>query len=202
MRFAGVILCGGESSRMGTSKAMLPFGDEMLLQRVVRVVSEVVTPVVVVAAVDQQLPALPSGVSVVRDLRRERGPLEGMLAGFRAIADQANAIFVSSCDAPFLTAEFVRRVTEHLGDAQAAAPRVEGRWCPLCAVYRLETLPAIEAALAGDRLRVSAILDACQARAIQAHELADVDPELRSLDACNTPDEYQAALRELGLLHG
>ena len=43
MRRGAIILCGGASSRMGRDKAWLPFGpDEVMLQRVVRLVGEVV----------------------------------------------------------------------------------------------------------------------------------------------------------------
>ena len=64
---AGVVLCGGESSRMGSPKAWLDFGGEPLLARVVRVVSEAASPVLVVAAPGQDLPALSEDVTVVRD---------------------------------------------------------------------------------------------------------------------------------------
>jgi molybdopterin-guanine dinucleotide biosynthesis protein A len=77
----GIVLCGGKSSRMGTSKALLPFGSETMLQRVVRLLGEVVAPIVVVAAVDQALPALPQGTIVTRDEHEGRGPLEGLRAG-------------------------------------------------------------------------------------------------------------------------
>ena len=40
----GIILCGGRSTRMGTSKALLPFGAETMLQRVVRLLATVVSP--------------------------------------------------------------------------------------------------------------------------------------------------------------
>ena len=65
----GIVLCGGKSTRMGTSKALLPFGPETMLQRVVRLLSGVVSPIVVVAAVDQELPPLPSDVIITRDER-------------------------------------------------------------------------------------------------------------------------------------
>ena len=61
------MLCGGKSTRMGTSKALLPFGPETMLQRVVRLLGDIVSPIVVVAAVDQELPELPRGVIVTRD---------------------------------------------------------------------------------------------------------------------------------------
>ena len=69
----GIVLCGGKSSRMGTSKALLPFGRETMLQRVVRLLNEVVAPIVVVAASDQELPELPADVIVTRDERRDAG---------------------------------------------------------------------------------------------------------------------------------
>ncbi len=40
----GIVLCGGQSKRMGRPKAWLPFGGETMLQRVVRVLAEVVHP--------------------------------------------------------------------------------------------------------------------------------------------------------------
>ena len=64
MQVGGIVLCGGHSRRMGSPKALLPFGDETMLQRVLRLLAPVVGPLVVVAARDQQLPELPSGVEI------------------------------------------------------------------------------------------------------------------------------------------
>ncbi len=41
---------------MGVSKATLPFGPETMLQRVVRLLGTVVSPIIVVAAHEQSLP--------------------------------------------------------------------------------------------------------------------------------------------------
>lgn len=185
---------------MGTDKAWLPFGDEFLLQRVVRVLRGVVDPLVVVAAVGQELPPLPDGVEVVRDLHLARGPLEGMRAGFLALAGHAQQAYVTSCDAPFLSADFVARVISRLGDAEIAAPRIAGRWQPLSAVYRLEVLKAIHAMLDEDRRRVSDLLNERLTQAIEATEFADIDPTLNSLRSCNTPEEYQQALLDASIL--
>ena len=78
MQIGGVVLCGGKSSRMGYPKALLPFGPELMLQRVVRILGELVSPLVVVAARDQELPTLPNNVLLARDEHPERGPLEGL----------------------------------------------------------------------------------------------------------------------------
>src|SRR5437764_7598096 len=100
MRVGGIILCGGQSKRMGRPKAWLPFGGELMLPRVVRLLGEAVAPVVVVAAPGQDVPPLPAGVRVVRDEREARGPLQGLAAGLDALQGVADAAYVSSCDVP------------------------------------------------------------------------------------------------------
>src|SRR5688572_15258054 len=100
MQFGGIVLCGGKSSRMGYPKALLPFGPELMLQRVVRLLREVVSPIVVVAAHDQALPPLPSDTLLARDERPERGPLEGLHAGLAALAGRVEAAYATSCDVP------------------------------------------------------------------------------------------------------
>ena len=84
-RVAGIVLCGGRSSRMGQPKHLLPFGDETMLQRVVRTLSAVVSPVVVVAARGQQLPELPPETLIAHDDLENPGPLGGIAAGMQAI---------------------------------------------------------------------------------------------------------------------
>src|SRR5438093_12861257 len=100
LKVGGIVLCGGQSSRMGRPKAWLPFGHELLLQRVVRILGEVVDPISVVAAPDQEVPPLPPGVEIVHDSVRGRGPLQGLAAGLQSLRGKVEAAYVSSCDAP------------------------------------------------------------------------------------------------------
>ena len=81
MKAGGIVLCGGRSTRMGEPKATLPFGPETMLQRVVRLLSTVVAPIVAVAAREQILPELPANIIITRDEREQRGPLEGVASG-------------------------------------------------------------------------------------------------------------------------
>jgi molybdopterin-guanine dinucleotide biosynthesis protein A len=199
MHTGGIILCGGKSRRMGRAKALLPFGDETLLERVVRRLREVVEPVVVVAAVGQDLPDLPTEVGIVRDEHPDRGPLEGIAAGLRALDGRAEAAYVTACDVPFLEPGFVRRMIELLGDFDIAVPKIDGIDQPLSAVYRLSVLPHAEALLAAERRRPVFLYEQVRARRLSDEELRDVDPELLSLANTNTPEDYQAALRRAGL---
>src|SRR5947199_9529072 len=98
MQVGGVILCGGQSKRMGRPKAWLPFGDELMLPRVARLLGEVVGPLVVVAAPEQDVPPLPSGIAIVRDEEKGRGPLQGLAAGLKALRGRTEATYLSACD--------------------------------------------------------------------------------------------------------
>jgi molybdopterin-guanine dinucleotide biosynthesis protein A len=199
VKAGGIVLCGGRSTRMGTSKALLPFGNETMLQRVVRMLSGVLSPIVVVAALEQSLPELPPSTTVARDEQEGRGPLEALRAGLKALPTNVDVAYVTGCDAPLLVPGFVQRMVELLGDCDVAVAEIDGFAHPLSAVYRRRTLPHIEALLAENRLRPVFLFEAVRTRRIQRAELSAVDPELKTLRNVNTRDEYLAALTTAGL---
>jgi molybdopterin-guanine dinucleotide biosynthesis protein A len=192
----GIVLCGGQSKRMGRPKAWLPLAGEIMLPRVLRLLSAAVQPVVVVAAADQDLPPLPADVAVVRDEAKGRGPLEGLAAGLAALTGKAEAAFVSSCDVPFLKPAFVRRLIDLLGDHAICVPRIGGYHHPLAAVYRLEVIDSLKQLLAEDRLRATLLFEKVPTRTVEAAELIDVDPTFQSLRNLNTPEDYEDAVRD------
>jgi len=194
MNTGGVVLCGGKSTRMGSPKALLPFGSETMLQRVVRLLGNVVSPLVVVAAPGQDLPELPAAIIVTRDEREGRGPLEGLRAGLKALPETMDAAYVTSCDVPLLVPAFVERMIELLADNEIAVMEIDGFAHPLSAVYRRRTLPHVEALLAADRLRPLFLFDAVKTRRVQPTEMASVDPQLLTLRNLNTPQDYDEAL--------
>jgi molybdenum cofactor guanylyltransferase len=202
MMAGGIVLCGGRSTRMGVSKATLPFGPETMLQRVVRLLGTVVSPVVVVAAREQALSELPGDITVAYDQREQRGPLEGLRAGLTALPSSVDIAYVTSCDVPLLVPGFVERMVELLGDHDIAVMEIDGFPHPLSAVYRRDTLPHIESLLEKDRLRPVFLFGAVRTRRVVAEEMISVDPELRTLRNLNTREDYLAALSEAGLSPG
>ena len=184
---------------MGRPKFSLPFGDEVLLQRVCRILSEVVSPIVVVAAADQEIPDLQDDVSIVRDEYESLGPLAGIATGLDALRDRADAAFVTSCDAPLLQPAFVQRLIELLGDHDVAAP-TDGQYDHvLSAVYRPVLADHARRLLAEDRRRPLFLLEETKSLRIHVDELRDVDPNLDSLRNVNTPEDYDGVLKLAGL---
>jgi len=197
MNAGGIVLCGGKSTRMGASKALLPFGPETMLQRVVRILAEVVSQIVVVAAVDQPLPELPRQVIIARDEQDERGPLEGLRAGLKALPSDIETAYVTSCDVPLLEPAFVREMLDLANGFDIAVVETDGFFHPLSAVYRRSVLPDVEALLAINRLRPVFLFDRVKTRRVRPSEIT-ADPELRTLRNLNTRADYEQALADAG----
>ena len=100
----------------------------------------------VVAARDQQLPELPSGVEITWDEEPDRGPLQGIHAGLRALRETAEAAYITSCDVPLLVPAFVETLIKSL-ELQFATSKVlyhHRTWVPNLAskLHRRQVLQA------------------------------------------------------------
>ncbi len=156
---SAIILTGGKSSRMGQPKALLPFGGEPLIVHSVRTLREYFPDIVVVAAPEQELPALP--VTVVHDEVAYQGPVGGILYGLRAASYEF--CFVTSCDAPFLNLSLVAYFLSLIENYDVVVPFWEERLQPLQAVYRRSVVPLLQ-----DQLqRTSFVLCSCIRKSVR-----------------------------------
>ncbi len=178
---------------MGVPKAALEWHGSTLLRRVTGIVARSIAPgpVVVVAAVGQDLPALPGWVQVVADAHEGRGPLQGLAAGLAAVGDRASIAYVSSVDVPLLHPAFVRAVVDALNEsADIVVPDVGGRRHALAGAYRVDVRTKVEELLAHDVLAMNALLDRCPVQRLSGAKL----PALESLTNLNEAGDYERAL--------
>jgi molybdopterin-guanine dinucleotide biosynthesis protein A len=198
---AGIVLAGGRSSRMGTSKAALEWHGSTLLRRTTGILARVTDgPVLVVRAPGQELPELPPQVAIVEDPAEGLGPVQGLAAGLAALTGRADIAFVSSTDMPFLHPAFVRRVLRAVADgADVGLPLARGYPQPLAAAYRVTLAPVAMRLVEQQRLRPAFLFEECQVTrldeaALRADPmLAALDPGLDSVVNLNEPADYQAA---------
>jgi molybdopterin-guanine dinucleotide biosynthesis protein A len=201
MSVAALLLCGGESRRMGQPKAWLPFGEERMLQRVVRLAGMVARPIIVVAAPGQKLPELTDDVVIVRDPVAGRGPLQGLAAGLNALPDSVELAYATATDVPFLEPRWIDLLVELSDGYDLVIPFVGIYHHPLAALYRRRTvLSAIEGLLVEDRLRPTFLIEAVTTRVVDEGELRAVDPELKTLRNLNFRQDYEQAIRDAGFL--
>ena len=94
--FGAIILCGGESRRMGRDKALLDWDGARAVDRVAALAKAVGAEALVTAGADFGLPWVPDDAAFA-------GPVGGVLAGARAL--DAARLLVLAVDAPTVLPE-------------------------------------------------------------------------------------------------
>lgn len=174
-RVYALVLAGGRSKRMGTDKAMIALRGETLLARAVRFWKGIpgIEGVIIAGGREAHFEALPAGCTAVPDLYPGCGPMAGLHAAF--VQTDADVLYVSAVDMPFLRPEAVLPLPEH----DAAVYDKDGRPEPLFGVYRRSVLPVLEELLKAGEHRMQALLDAVKTDHLPLPEdLADVTANL------------------------
>ncbi len=122
MTIAGLVLAGGNSTRMGRDKAFVPLaGRPMMAHVLARFGPQVGSLAINANGAPDRFAGF--GLPVVADDRPNTGPLGGILAGLRwgaSLADRPRAIVTVPVDSPFIPEDLVERLVA----AQAGQPLV------------------------------------------------------------------------------
>ena len=190
----GFILVGGQSSRMGTDKALLDLGGKSFVERVRGALAAITTETSIVGA-KEKCASWPK-LRAVEDVHVKWGALGGLHAALAAC--RAEWAAVAACDLPFISGELFVRLASLRENFDAVVPvQMDGRWQPLCALYRagVATERAAELIAQGER-RPRALLDLINTRRVAFDELRDLPGADRFFINVNTPEDYANARQE------
>ncbi len=193
----GLVLAGGQSTRMRRDKAVLPYGGRTQLERACELAARHTAGVFVSVRAGQATDPQRARWPLILDSVDGGGPLVGIRS---ALAAQPGiAWLVLACDLPLLSDEVLATLLRARAGGLAADPRLLATAYrsthdtlpePLCAIWE----PAAAAALA--KFQESG--GNCPRRFLMRHPALLLDPvDAHALDNINTPEEYAAALRTL-----
>jgi molybdopterin-guanine dinucleotide biosynthesis protein A len=168
----GVLLVGGASTRFGSPKAFAQIDGETLADRAWRLLGETCDERIAVGKRDD---GLEFPFDVLDDGTDVRAPIAGVIAGLRATTHDIAVVI--PVDLPLLTTAALHELAAACRDV-AMPPSG-----PLPGAYRRTALPALERALADERLALRA--------AISELDVAIVDLDAALLVNVNTPDDVQ-----------
>lgn len=187
-----VVQAGGASRRMGRNKALIPFGGQPLIARVVERVEKLADELFVIADGGDDYNFL--GVPIVEDLVHGYGPLGGVNTAFYYAKNLY--VLIVACDMPFLNADLLRWQQNLLisENYDVVVPSLEKGLEPLHAVYRRENclLPARRAMEAGEKRAVSWFAGVA-VREISEEEVRQVDKRMLSFWNINTETDLELA---------
>jgi molybdenum cofactor guanylyltransferase len=192
----GFVLAGGKSSRMGagTDKALMDFGGQTLLDRVLAVMGTVCDRVTIVGD-PAKFAKYESSMydSVVADIFPGCGPLAGIHAALLHSSAELNLML--AVDMPFVSRELLAFLFAAAGDSSAivTVPRSGKGLQPLCAVYRRDFFLVAERALRAGKYKIDAAFSNVSVRIIEELELAAAGFSEQSFFNVNTPQDRLAA---------
>jgi phospholipid/cholesterol/gamma-HCH transport system ATP-binding protein len=181
------ILAGGRSSRMGTDKALLPYGDQTLLERALQTASRVCSKSYIVGPQE----SYGSFGETITDVYPGCGPLGGIHAALCSTRTPLNLIL--SVDIPLMTAEFLSWLLEQARSAPEliVVPHAAGGPQPLCAVYRPAVAEAAEQGLKSGDYKIGHLFSHVPTRIIAEPEIITAGFTPNIFRNINTPEEYE-----------
>lgn len=181
---AGFVLVGGNSSRMGSDKALLEFQGSTLAGRVAECVRQAAGNVTLVGPPERYREL---GYNVIPDRAPGLGPLGGIYTALHSTHSEWNLIV--ACDMPLVTFDLLRAL---LDDAESAASTADcviaehgGLLEPLCAVYQRRCSTAARRAIDRNILKMHDFVSTLRLR---RHPVRDA----AALRNVNTPAEWSA----------
>lgn len=145
MNFSGAVLAGGRSTRMGTDKAFLRIGHEVLIERQLRCLRES-------GAAELLLSGRRSAdysqfqTKVVYDEEPDAGPLAGLAAVLDAAANPF--VLVLAVDMPTMTPAMLAKILARCWENSGCVPIQGARIEPLAAAYPKRSLELAKSRLA------------------------------------------------------
>lgn len=137
---SGIILCGGNSSRMQTNKALLKLGDKTVIEIIAAKLKSIFNEVLISANDSKEYDFLK--LPVVNDVFISKGPLAGIHSALKYSSIEKN--FIISCDMPLISVEFIKYLINLNSEKSILLPKSNGRIQQLCGIYSKSVIDEIE----------------------------------------------------------
>jgi len=149
MTFESAILAGGKNSRYGgLNKAFIQLEGIAIIDRNIEVLQKLFSRISIITNHPEQFSNY-KNYPMASDYFHEVGPLAGIHSALKNA--KSDAVFISSCDMPFLDEGLINRLMQEavVSGADAVIPRVETNIEPLFALYFPRVLYDLEAHIHG-----------------------------------------------------
>ncbi len=182
----GVILAGGQSSRMGSNKALLPYKGGRFIEAIHRQLSEIFDEVLLVTNNPEQYDFLPC--RKVADIYQGMGALAGIHSGLHHASNPA--AFMVACDMPYLNSGLIRHLATHADPGGVLIPEGPHGLEPLHAVYGKGCLAAIETTLLSGQRKIVSFFGRTNVNRVNVEQVALFDADFATFSNINTPGDY------------
>jgi molybdopterin-guanine dinucleotide biosynthesis protein A len=179
---SGAIIAGGQSSRLGFNKALLPFNGKRVIERLLETISPIVSSIKIIANNPADYQFL--NIETAADIRPGCGPLSGIQTALSL--SNMEYVLIVSCDLPLITANILRPLLlEYPGYDITMFKHTFFE--PLCAIYRRSCLPALDELIDHGEYRIIDLFPSLNVRIIRIDQS-------EAFQSINTKEDYEKLL--------
>ncbi len=186
MKYTGIILAGGKSTRMLTDKGLVKIGNRPMVEYVINTLKPLCNQIIISSNNPnyQQF-----GYPVVRDEIPLIGPLGGIVSSLNHSKNDWN--FVLSCDLPFLKARWLTVLTEYIHGYQIIATQSPNKIHPLCSLFHVKTKDQIYNQIKKEDYKMTNLFKVCPTHLVH---LSDYGYDERMVSNINSQNDLYEAL--------
>jgi len=194
----GVILAGGENTRMPVLKSFIRVGGVPIIERNLSVMKQLFREVFIVT--NQPENYLHLETQMFGDVYDIRGPMTGVFTSL--LNSQTRWVFISACDMPFLNTRLIEYMASKMGGYDAVIPesslaRRHRGVEPLFAFYSKRLCTSMERTVLTGKRGLKDFLNDKKVKYITDREIKEFDQEARSFINLNTPEDVRHHLGPL-----
>ena len=198
---SSIILCGGQSRRMGKDKGSLIIKDKPMIKYILSTLNNEIDEVIIVLndnkRIDKYMEFInPEDYSYklkfVEDKIKNKGPISGILTGLENISSEYAIVF--PCDNPFVTKNTIQTLFNEITcNIQAVVPYHDPEKKlktsePLHSIYNKNIIPLIDNLILNDSLHIKGIIEKIDTKFVLIDNKKILKKEFRNL---NHPEDLK-----------
>ena len=196
-----IILCGGQSRRMGRDKGSLIIKDKPMIKYILSTLNNEIDEVIIVLndveRIDKYKKFIDSKdynytLKFAEDKIKNKGPISGILTGLENISTDYAIVF--PCDNPFVTKNTIQTLFNEISEnVQAVVPYHDEKNKlktsePLHSIYNKNIIPTIKDLISKDSLHIKGVIEKIETKFVLIDNKKILKKEFRNL---NRPEDVR-----------
>ena len=183
MQITGIILAGGQSTRMRTDKALIQINGKTLLECALDICRPVCSDILISSNNPEHAKY---GYRIIPDEIKNCGPLGGIYSCLKKSYTSWN--FVISVDSAFISPDFAEFLISEIGDFDVVVPLHENGKEPLVALYNKNCVSVIQEKIELKDFKMQHMLNVLNTKFVDVDSWIEKYPEIfRNL---NRPEDF------------
>ncbi len=183
MDITGVVLAGGESSRMGEEKSLMQFRKQQLINFSISALQPYCSEILISSSKDIHQKF---SCRIIADEFQKIGPIAGIHSALKN--SKTDYIIILPCDSPMVKPQFVQYLISQIEENdKAIVPQYQENKEPLFSIYHKSILAVVESQISNRDYRLTHLLDQVKAKVIEVTDRS-------CFVNINTPEDFSKYL--------